>query len=319
MPFLTFSPDGTLLATGTSVTKQITSNSPTREITIQSTFKLWDAKTGHEKATHTESALAFILWLAFSPDGKLLGSVKGGFSSGNEKVTLWNVKSSTDNSRFTRGETFPVKVSRFLALSPDFKLIASEAFPKAKGMVELWDFKTGQENTTIKSSEFDRNGPVAFSPDGTVLAVASTNDTFTLWDVKTGQEKAPLNFDTGSVEFVTFSPDGSLLAWGTNGRIKFWNLKTGREGVSLPEDAVIAAFSPDGTLLVSRSMSRSAKPVYTKLWDLTTGRQIGSTSELQQELALPVAFSPDGTLLASGSWDRTIKLWDIPAIEKAEK
>jgi WD40 repeat protein len=32
-----------------------------------------------------------------------------------------------------------------------------------------------------------------------------------------------------------------------------------------------------------------------------------------------VAFSLDGKTLASGSWDKTIKLWDVPVTNKAEK
>jgi WD40 repeat protein len=32
-----------------------------------------------------------------------------------------------------------------------------------------------------------------------------------------------------------------------------------------------------------------------------------------------VAFIPDGRTLASGSEDKTVRLWDVPAVQKADR
>jgi len=58
---------------------------------------------------------------------------------------------------------------------------------------------------------------VTFSPDGTMLASGSYDDTIKLWNVTTGQELRALGGDTRAfvVNDVAFSPDGRTLvsAW----------------------------------------------------------------------------------------------------------
>ena len=59
----------------------------------------------------------------------------------------------------------------------------------------------------------ETSGNIAYSPDGTRLAVASSIGIW-LYDTVTHQEVALLKGHTGSVSSVAFSPDGSTLAAG---------------------------------------------------------------------------------------------------------
>src|SRR5260221_7836591 len=52
---------------------------------------------------------------------------------------------------------------------------------------------------------------VAFSPDGGLLASASSDDTIKLWDPQTGEHLRTLEGHSHSVLSVAFSPDGGLL------------------------------------------------------------------------------------------------------------
>ena len=80
------------------------------------------------------------------------------------------------------------------------------------------------------------------------------------------------------------------------------------------------AFSPDGKTLASASSDSTIK-----LWDVATGKE-QATLEGHTNVVHSVAYSPDGKTLASGQTangppppDKTIKLWDIPAVKKADK
>ncbi|KAE9383358.1 WD40 repeat-like protein, partial [Gymnopus androsaceus JB14] len=63
------------------------------------------------------------------------------------------------------------------------------------------------------------------------------------------------------------------------------------------------AFSPDGTRIVSGSHDHTIR-----IWDATTGAQIGEPLEGHEDSVPPVAFSPDGNRIVSGSDDKTIRL-----------
>ncbi|PYH47089.1 putative wd40 protein [Aspergillus saccharolyticus JOP 1030-1] len=121
-------------------------------------------------------------------------------------------------------------------------------------------------------------------------------------------ELQTLEGHSDSVEVVTFSADGRLLASGSQDKtIKLWDPATGAlkhtlEGHSGLVQSV--AFSADGQLLASGSDDTTIK-----LWNPITST-LKHTLKVHTRAVQSVAFSADGRLLASGSHDTTINLLD---------
>jgi hypothetical protein len=67
------------------------------------------------------------------------------------------------------------------------------------------------------------------------------------------------------------------------------------------------AFSPDGLLLLTGSLDKTAR-----IWSAATGKPIGPPLS-HDEAVMGVAFSPDGNSIITGSLDRTARLWAMPA------
>ncbi|HZN19013.1 MAG TPA: hypothetical protein VFB84_12700, partial [Micromonosporaceae bacterium] len=112
----------------------------------------------------------------------------------------------------------------------------------------LWQTSTGQHHTTLKGHTGPVSG-VAFSPDGTLLATASSDTTTRLWQTSTGQHHTTLEGHTNWVNGVAFSPDGTLLATASDDNTaRLWEVATGTcLAVLLPLPSGYAVLLPDGS------------------------------------------------------------------------
>ena len=112
----------------------------------------------------------------------------------------------------------------------------------------------------------------------------------------------------GTVYSVSFSPDGTTLASGSDGTVRLWEVASGRETAVLEARGTInsVSFSPDGTTLASGSGDGRVR-----LWEVASGRE---TAVLEARGTVnSVSFSPDGTTLASGgrNGNGTVRLWEV--------
>lgn len=152
-------------------------------------------------------------------------------------------------------------------------------------------------------------GPVAYSPDGRLLAVG-VSEAVSLHDATTLDDLGTWFDHTGKITSLAWSADSALLASGASddNEIRIWDAATGRVIRRLSGHTGwirSLAFAPSGTLLASGSTDQTVR-----VWDAATG-QLRATLSGHTGFIGGVAFSPDGATLASASRDGSVRLWDV--------
>lgn len=133
---------------------------------------------------------------------------------------------------------------------------------------------------------------VAFSPDGTILASASGDNSTKLWRVSDG---SLVRSALGSAIAVAFHPNGDLFAIGGYREARICRVSDGAVLYTLSDtsDWVSGiAFSPDGATLATGSQSG-----IVKFWRVSNGTVIRTVIAGN---SWSVSFSPDGSTLAVG-------------------
>lgn len=239
---IAFSPDGSLLASGAE----------------DRSAKLWEVETGELVRTFPGRLTGRILAVDFTPDGQYLAM------AGHECLAvLRDVESGILFKTYKQRDCLPRSKGSVASWGIDFTadggyIILGVGQPKCNcGSIQRWEVDIIASNELI----FGYGTPVRdldLSPDGSTVAVAMIGTDFIrLIDAHNVYPITDLEGHMFRVNSLDFSPDGDLLASGSNDqRIGLWDVENGEPMRLIHEhtDSVLAVqFSPDGSFLASTS------------------------------------------------------------------
>jgi len=306
--------------------------------------KVWDLPNmlkGNALLTNLMGGFRF----AISPDGRSVAAQD--FEQGKNKVRIWD--------RFTRREIHSIPTSQSavgdLAFAPNGSALA---WVTAKTL-EIFDLHSGRHEPMPLGDDYSSFKPIAFSPDsqeiafsshtnlmlcelksrqlrpftscgqeidalaysrdGTLLAVGLDNGAISLWDRRSGRKLSEAQAHMSITACVTFSKDGKWLASCGTLTIKLWRVtRNGLEDYRTLEGHAgfipAVAFSPDGKRLVSASSDKTLK-----LWDTADGIEVGTLDGHSAWIG-DVEFSRDGNTIFSIGVDGTLRTWEAPPLDK---
>jgi WD40 repeat protein len=229
---ITFSPDGSLAASGDSTGRII--------LWETTTWRQWGVLAGQTSA---------VLSLGFSPNGCVLAS--GGSDSG---TFLWDVANRKQLAALTAA---PGVTS--VAFSQNGRHLAAGT---DAGKCMLWDTGTGNWPRVFEGG--GAIARVAFNPDDRLLATAGKNRSVILWELRSGRRFRSFEAYDGDARTMLFSPNGRFLMSGCqDGRILHWDTGRGalaRTFLGHQRGISALAISRDGQRLASLEKSEKRSP-----------------------------------------------------------
>jgi WD40 repeat protein/predicted Ser/Thr protein kinase len=324
---LSFSPDGTRVATGgedgltrlwDTATGAMTAQcrGHTRKVlsvafrpdgrrvvttSADGSVRQWDSATGREVESPYERHTGEVVTATYSPDGLCLAS--GGT---DRSVRVWGAADLHDVA-VLHGH---IGIVGDLAFGADGRRLASASLATRlsyaeDGTVRIWDIG-GQAGTSVLVGHTSYIYPVAFSPDGRWIASGSWDNTVRIWDARTGETcTVPLRHPD-AVETLAFGPNSEWLVTGcaAGESLHIWDVATSRLLHKFKGPGRIAtqaiAVSPDGTRIATGDADGAATVI-----DAATGAEVRSFRMGRVAAKRALAFSPDGQLLAGTGEDST--------------
>jgi len=184
----------------------------------------------------------------------------------------------------------------------------TKAIKLAKQCIEVQvDLTVMPSCQNILEGHTEKITALAISPDNTLIASGSDDNSIRIWKIATGEIVTTLTKHKSSITQLSFTSDSlTLVSASQDKTVKIWPLKNIRKAITLLRTDTIFALSNDGKLLATTN------PYYkVLLYKVADGKEMlseeGHTGKIND-----LCFSTNNKYLATGSQDKTVKIWRIP-------
>jgi WD40 repeat protein len=236
---------------------------------------IWDTNTGKLLSLIPNNFYLSGDKLVFSPDGNLIAS--GGYFG----VEIRNSETGEVIASFTGGAGVFGRIWD-LRFSPDGKHLLSD-----------WWYLYRTDDWTLEKLYFWTDSPMAFSPDGKLMAFSSSRNVVILRQTEDNKTVAELQFLGQYPICMDFSLDGNYLAVGTqSGSVWLWKM---------PQRKLITILRPEASEIYSVLFSPDSKFLAVRGSKIIVWRLSDNTKVLETSLGTDYGFSPDGSIFVAGS------------------
>lgn len=247
------------------------------------TLRVWDAATGaelHRVAVPDATAVV----VAFSADGSRLAA-----AFGDRKVRLFDART------YRPLRALPAPDLEALTLTRDARLVG--------GVTNSGHLVVIEATSGLERVELPAGRALALVPDGSAVVASDEEERVTVYELPSGKPLRTLRHpNRDGVTALAVSPDGTRLATadpGPTGRVRVWNLHTGKQTAEWPGEGPVAFRSAE------QVVGRRGGTVV--VWTLDGDKPVREFDAG----AGTFAVSPDGRRLATAGNGTRIRLWDL--------
>jgi WD40 repeat protein len=234
--------------------------------------------------------------ISFSPDGSAL--LAGGNGDSDSPALLWSIP----NRRLRGVLDSSIGVMDAVFMSGGQRILAIQ-----QESLVVWDTQNLKVIHTIRAP----CPPVslALNPQTGILALGCDLGPVILFDLEKNREISTLRGHAGTVQSLTFSPDGRTLASaGSDTGVILWDVRQHSRIATLSGHSKLVfslAFRPDGRQLASAGADGNVI-----IWDIASKELLGRLKA--EGSVLSVQYLNPETLI-SGNFDATVRFWNLSA------